>query len=369
MSAPEEPLRSLLVGDATETEIRNVWQAVQRARARASGPKPGLRSLWRVGGLGVAVLAAFCVWFVSVRGASSTGPLRDLRGQLPNRLSATTSSTTLLADGSRIELDSDSELEVLDNDSSVFSCVLRKGRGTFDVKPGGPRHWRIETSLVLVEVVGTHFVVERQEKETRVSVQRGSVIVRGERVPDGVQKLSAGQRLVVTPRASAGLVGASTSASGTAVAAVAATATPSVAAAPPSGVPDSVAAAAPRAATNLLQSADEQRRRGDVRGAIQTLRAAVAGGTEPSRRAIAAFTLGKLLLDAAGRPGEAEGAFRTCLRLSPPGAVAEDALARLVEAQVRAGKAEAARGTARQYEQRYPSGRRLVDVQRWVNNR
>lgn len=362
MSAPEEPLRSMLAADATEHEIRNVWRAVQRQRARAPQPKQGLRSLWRAGGLGVAVLAALCIWFLGARGPSSPGPLRDVHGGLPNRLSSATGNTTLLADGSRIDLDRDSELEILDNDSSVFSCVLRKGRVTFDVKPGGPRHWRIETSSVLVEVVGTHFVVERQESETRVSVQRGSVIVRGERVPDGVQKLTAGQHLVVTPDAPLGLPVNSAPAAGSA-AAVAATAT-----AP--AVTGSVAAVVPRAASpNLLQSADKQRRRGDVQGAIQTLRAAVAGGAEPSRRAIAAFTLGKLLLDAAGRPAEAEGAFRTCLRLSPPRAVAEDALARLVEAQVRAGKAEAARGTARQYEQRYPNGRRLVDVQRWVNNR
>jgi transmembrane sensor len=106
-----------------------------------------------------------------------------------------------------------------------------------------------------------------------------------------------------------------------------------------------------------------------VRGAIQTLKAAVAGGTEPPRRAIAAFTLGKLLLDTAGQPGQAEAAFRTCLRLSPPSSVAEDALARLVEAQARSGKVLGAKTTARQYEQRYPNGRRLADVQRWANSR
>jgi TolA-binding protein len=134
-------------------------------------------------------------------------------------------------------------------------------------------------------------------------------------------------------------------------------------------VAQAAAIATPRPAPNLLESADEQRRRGDVRGAIQTLKLAVAGGAEPPRRAIAAFTLGKLLLDSTGQPGEAERAFRTCLRLSPPSSVAEDSLARLVEAQVRSGKVEGARATARQYEQRYPNGRRLADVQRWASSR
>jgi transmembrane sensor len=212
--------------------------------------------------------------------------------------------------------------------------------------------------LVLVEVIGTRFVVERQEGETRVSVERGSVIVRGERVPDGVQKLAAGQRLVITPALRSGpALAAAAEMKGRVETRASAT------------LPEPSSAIAPRPSTDLLQSADEQRRRGDIRGAIQTLRAAVAGGAEPPRRAIAAFTLGKLLLDAAGQPSEAERAFRTCLRLSPPSSVAEDALARLVEAQIRSGKSEAARTTARQYEQRYPGGRRLADVQRWANSR
>lgn len=370
MSAPEEPLRGALVGDATEQELRNVWQGVQRLRAQAMRPKHGFRPLFRVAAVGVVLLSAFVIWFASTR-TLSAGPLRDARGQLPNRLNGALSTTTLLSDGSRIELDSDSELEVLDNDSSNFSCVLRKGRGIFEVKPGGPRHWRVETSLVLVEVVGTRFIVERRAEQTRVNVERGSVVVRGDRVPDGVQKLAAGQALVVTPplRAAATLAAPAPAPAPAVSESALASAAPregtSVARVP---VIAPQAPAAPRAPTDLLQSADEQRRRGDVRGAIQTLRAAVISA-EPSRRAIAAFTLGKLLLDSAGQASEAERAFRTCLRLSPPSSVAEDALARLVEAQGRSGKVDAARATARQYEQRYPSGRRLADVQRWANTR
>jgi transmembrane sensor len=370
MSLPKEPLRSALVGDATEQEIRDLWQGVQRLRARATRPKAGARPFLRVAAVGAFVLSAFVIWFAVAR-PTSAGPLRDARGQLPNRLNDVQSKLTLLSDGSKIELDTNSELEVLENDSSNFSCVLRKGRGTFDVKPGGPRHWRIETSLVLVEVVGTRFIVERSEGQTRVNVERGSVVVRGDRVPDGVQKLAAGQALLVTPalRAAASSPAPAPLAlplneGGKVVAlpregGLTATAKPAAPAPEPALAPRPV---------DLLQLADEQRRRGDMRSAIQTLRSAVVSA-EPSRRAIAAFTLGKLLLDATGQPSEAERAFRTCLRLSPPSSVAEDALARLVEAQARAGRADAALTTARQYEQRYPSGRRLADVQRWANTR
>ncbi|HWA74641.1 MAG TPA: FecR domain-containing protein [Polyangiaceae bacterium] len=370
MSLPKQPLRSALVGDATEQEIRDMWQGVQRLRARASHPKAGVRPFLRVALACAVVLSAFVIWFASTR-ATSAGPLRDARGQLPNRLSDAQSKVTLLSDGSRIELDTNSELEVLENDSANFSCVLRKGRGTFDVKPGGPRHWRIETSLVLVEVVGTRFIVQRTDEQTRVNVERGSVVVRGDRVPDGVQKLAAGQTLVVTPALRAATsslapaLGAPAQGESTHVVALPREGGVREAAKPAALSPDLAPAARP---VDLLQAADEQRRRGDMRGAIQTLRAAVVSA-EPSRRAIAAFTLGKLLLDATGQASEAERAFRTCLRLSPPSSVAEDALARLVEAQARAGRTDAALTTARQYEQRYPSGRRLADVQRWANTR
>ena len=121
----------------------------------------------------------------------------------------------------------------------------------------------------------------------------------------------------------------------------------------------------PSANVDWLQVADEQRRHGNLKGAIASLRAASAEG-DSSRRAIAAFTLGKLLLDGAGRPSEAAQAFRSCLRMSPPAAMAEDASARLVEAQARAGHAEAALRSARDYERRYPNGRRLADVRRWA---
>jgi transmembrane sensor len=120
---------------------------------------------------------------------------------------------------------------------------------------------------------------------------------------------------------------------------------------------------------DLLKFADEERKRGNLRGAIEALRAVVDGDPSESRRAIAAFTLGKLLLDGENRPAQAKLAFRACLRLSPPAAVAEDALARLVEAEARGGAASAARAAALDYERRYPKGRRLADVRRWANIR
>lgn len=132
------------------------------------------------------------------------------------------------------------------------------------------------------------------------------------------------------------------------------------------GVEGRGAPSAESATTDFLAIADRQRREGDLKGAIQTLKLAMERDSDGTRGAIAAFTLGKLLLDGVGQPVEAQAAFRACLRRSPPSAVAEDALARLVEAQSRSGARDAARASAREYERRYPNGPRLSDVRRWA---
>jgi transmembrane sensor len=83
------------------------------------------------------------------------------------------------------------------------------------------------------------------------------------------------------------------------------------------------------------------------------------------RAALAAFTLGRVLLDQLGQPREAAGAFTLARTLAPSGALAEDALAREVEAWSRAGDASAARSSARDYLERFPGGRRASSVRKF----
>lgn len=358
MSAPEQPLRELLVDDATEDEIQSVWRGVQRRRARSRDKAAGGGPLrWALVVVPLVALLALPVFWWSSRGGD--GALRDSAGHALNVLGGPAASELSLSDGSRIELGENSELQVLDNDSTSFTSALRRGRGSFEVKPGGGRRWRIEAGKVQVEVVGTGFVVERRERETLVVVRHGTVLVRGESVPDGVQKLVAGQQLRVSNESSS---------AARAPAAPAAAGVSSGSGSPAALETHAVAAAEPSVSAgrkSSLQLADEQRRHGDIAGAIQTLRAVAGQSQTGSERSIAAFTLGKLLLDATGQPAEAARAFRACLKSSPPASVAEDALARLVEAEARLGNASAAHAHALDYERRYPAGRRLTDVQRW----
>lgn len=89
--------------------------------------------------------------------------------------------------------------------------------------------------------------------------------------------------------------------------------------------------------------------------------------TDP-RAPLAAFTLGRVLLDDLGRPREAADAFARAQTLDVQGAdgpMAQDALAREVEAWSRAGEPQRARERALEYVRRYPTGRRLRSVRHY----
>jgi transmembrane sensor len=75
------------------------------------------------------------------------------------------------------------------------------------------------------------------------------------------------------------------------------------------------------------------------------------------RSPLAAFTLGRVLLNELGRPREAAAAFQQVRQKAPASQFAEDALAREIEAWTRASEPGRARALAKVYLERYPSGR------------
>jgi transmembrane sensor len=115
----------------------------------------------------------------------------------------------------------------------------------------------------------------------------------------------------------------------------------------------------------LLLAADVARLGGHPEKAIARLQRVLSAHRGDSRASLAAFTLGRTLLDQLGRPHEAAEAFATAGKLDPGGALAQDALAREVESWSRAGSAETARDRAEAYVRAYPKGRRLKAVRRF----
>jgi transmembrane sensor len=115
---------------------------------------------------------------------------------------------------------------------------------------------------------------------------------------------------------------------------------------------------------DLLLAADVARLGGHPEKAMAPLERVLGSHGGDSRAPLAAFTLGRTLLDQLGRPNEAALAFARARRLDSSGALAQDALAREVESWSRAGDAGTARERAEEYVARYPKGRRLKAVRR-----
>jgi transmembrane sensor len=109
---------------------------------------------------------------------------------------------------------------------------------------------------------------------------------------------------------------------------------------------------------DLLFAADVARLSGHPALAVQRLTRVIRAHGGDSRAPLAAFTLGRTLLDSLGRPREAADAFARARRLSPAGPLSQDALAREVESWSRAGESSLAQQRALQYLKAYPGGRR-----------
>ncbi|HJL19888.1 MAG TPA: FecR family protein, partial [Sandaracinaceae bacterium LLY-WYZ-13_1] len=194
MSPP--PLKRWLDSPTDEARIVRMWSEVRRRR---QGPRRGRWIALAAAGT-VAAAAAVAGLVVAARDDPDALPMAD--GALPGTIETDAQSrrTVAMADGSTLELAPGSRLETIENAEGRFATLLARGTVRVSVVPGGPRRWVVESGLATVEVIGTVFTVDRSRRGVRVSVERGVVLVRGERVPDRVARLSRGQALFV-PRA------------------------------------------------------------------------------------------------------------------------------------------------------------------------
>ena len=117
----------------------------------------------------------------------------------------------------------------------------------------------------------------------------------------------------------------------------------------------------------LLQLGDGARLAGRPERAEQALLALRKRFPRDSRRAAAAFALGKVAFDQRRSYAQAANWFRTSVAEQPSGSLAREAAGRLIEALRNAGDAPGARQAAKEYLERYPAGphgdvaRSLVD--------
>ena len=187
-----DPIGSVLERDEDERRLHRNWEGT-RARMAARDRRPATRTI----SIGLA-FAALALVVVLAWPKPAAGPLRTEGGALPVAAESVASPRTLrFDDGSSIELASGARVVPRANDERRFEWVLERGRTRVEVTPGGPRAWTIDAGIATVRVIGTAFVVEREDGTVRVEVERGRVRVEGDAVPNGRRELVAGERIEV----------------------------------------------------------------------------------------------------------------------------------------------------------------------------
>ncbi|HEX6766693.1 MAG TPA: FecR domain-containing protein, partial [Polyangiaceae bacterium] len=250
----------------------------------------------------------------------------------------------------------------------AVTLKLESGSAKFSVTPDATRPFRVLARNVTVTVLGTIFDVAIEATGVRVSVERGRV-----RVDSGTasRELSPGETALFADELAAPVAPP-------APVTPTVTATPAAAPGPSwralaeegdysaalSRLSSEGSGAVRDAPEELLLAADVWRLGGQPARAVAPLERVVSRHAGDSRAPLAAFTLGRTLLDQLGRPREAARAFATSRKLDPSGALAQDALAREVESWSRAGETAKAHERALKYLELYPLGRRAASVRR-----
>jgi transmembrane sensor len=388
------PLKDQLQDPVDEAALHRI---AQRIDSRANRGKHRRLLPLVLGG----VTAVGVVIATTSRIHHDAGPLTLADGREFVAASSDSSTSDIrLSDGSSIRLSHGAHIDPLESSGTTFSAIVTQGRADFDVRPGGPRHWVVECGLATIEVVGTAFACDREPGRLRVEVSHGVVLVRGERVPNRVRRLSAGETLDVveeTPRpASVANVSLTASASLD----TAGSASP-VAPETPAGLEnredgnsrDHVAMAqtwwelarhghndeayatlgaeglrseSRRLGVNdLLALADVARLSGHPAEAVVPLQRILSEFASNAQAPLAAFALGRLELDSLGHARAAVAAFRKALALGIPQGLREDVLARLVESYAKSGDTAGAQRAAQAYLDEFPNGRHVRAVQGW----
>lgn len=290
-------------------------------------------------------------------------------------------------DGSTVQLlDENSVLDVGAASASAVDVTLRSGSAEFEITPNPKRQFIVHAGIAEISVLGTHFLVTREGQRVRVAVTRGRVAVK---LAGSARQLTAGESSWFPPAEPTPDDALETAASAAPKPLGAASAPASAAPSPPSASADatsprrrfldhagraeyreaySVLERAPEVVGNapedLMLAADAARFSNHPAQATRFLERVTREHAQSSVAPLAAFTLGRIYLSQVGQPAKAADAFALARKLAPAGSLAEDALAREVEAAQVAGQPNRAHDLAEQYLRRYPNGRRLASVRK-----
>jgi transmembrane sensor len=327
-------------------------RAIQAALARRAGRRRLMtRTVAAVGSAGVLAAAGFAVvsWrhpAPAVSDATASGSAPAAVGRPETVRITELSPGTVLA-------------PLPDRGGRGFR--LRAGGARFSVAHDPRRPFVVEAGDVTIEDLGTTFTVRYVTPDrVNIAVEEGRVRVRA---GDDDTEVSAGATLEVPVSSPGEAAGKKPQPAGVVASAWRPLAERgqyedarrALRKAGPSAVRDDTA--------DLLLAADAARLSGHPAEAVPYLERVLRGHAHDPRAELAAFTLGRVLLDELGRPREAVDAFAAAR--SSGGPLAEDALARQVEALSRAGDVARSRDLGLLYRRLYPNGRRAKAVSKF----
>ena len=342
------------MADASQ-HVEPAWDGEREARIRV-GVGRGIEAGRRRRVALVLVLGACTLVLGFLLGRQPTTTARMALSDPP------AASLVELPDGSSVSAESrDARVETVAVGPENVTLRLDAGTARFSVTPNPKRPFQVIARDVTVTVLGTIFSVSLEAHGVRVAVERGRVRVDAPHVSREltVDANRTGYRVdAAEARAEQPTARPAAAPSWRALAKEQSysAALARLTAEGPNAVRDTP--------DDLLLAADVARLGGRPDRAVAPLQRVIADHAFDPRAPLAAFTLGRTLLEQLGRPREAAQAFATARRLDRGGALTQDALAREVESWAGAGEAAQAHSRALEYVKLYPHGRRASAVRR-----
>jgi TolA-binding protein len=349
--AERASLAQHLEPELPQARLDRSWAKVRARVDRDRDVKPrGVRASVWIGGA-VALAAAALLTFGAPLSESPIGTPRWTLAPGARVEAPSAGVEALLADGSRLMLDQGTSLRGVVAQAHEVAIEVETGRATFDVARDPSREFRVEAGDVRVVVVGTRFSVQRVDGRVSVEVERGRVEVhRGtDLVVLGPTDRWEGAEEI--PVAEPALVEEET-----------AEATPRRASTPRETSASHAEEESVDVARTLFEAARAARREGRSDRAAALFAELVDQHPTDARAPIAAFELGRLRLDVLHDAPGAASALERSLALSPQASFRQDALARLVSAYDRAGRAAECTRARDRYLREYPDGVHALEV-------
>jgi hypothetical protein len=394
------------LGEAVASENDRLADRAALDRARrafvsgAPAPRP---SVWRARFV-PALAAALCVALAIFAWRSRTAPaahpvaISFTAGGAPGVVGewvaagAAAPLDVRFSEGSSLALSPEARMRVTTTRPEGADVLIERGsvRASVAHPNGRAARWAVRAGPFEVRVTGTSFDAawDPISETFELTMIDGVVAVSGPLIPPD-RRVVAGERLVVSVREARMMLTANVPTTTAPSAAPAVTSATPIEPAPTSAPAPAhsasaaqVAAPAPewrslassgkyKDALAIVESAgfDQEIARAGSAGDLLLLAdiARFAGSAPRAREALlaarkrfgargrSAFLLGKIAADQQGSPGEAVVWFETYLREEPGGALAEQALGRIVDLSRRSSP-EAARQAAQRYLARYPEG-------------